>query len=157
MNIAAMHAPERSIYPSAWKGCSRKFALRRFSEVGRLPQHRYGAYDPSPVVSSRTCLASSTNEASTSTSLGPADRKSGASKPRARWISDGMPASFRRLPSGARRFRPGPRPLSPNSPPCTHLTPGYSPKLVDIEFSDVTQLLTLCSGVLTALTGFTRY
>ena len=66
----------------------------KFSEVGRLPQHRYGAYDPSPVVSSRTCLASSTNEAGTSTSLGPADRKSGASKPGARWISDGMPASF---------------------------------------------------------------
>src|SRR5829696_144130 len=64
------------------------------SEVGRLPQHRYGAYDPSPVVSSRSCLASSTDEPGTSTSLGPADRKSGASKPAARWISDGMPASF---------------------------------------------------------------
>src|SRR5215212_2116399 len=46
------------------------------------------------MVSSRTCLASSTNGAGTSTSLGPADRKSGASKPAARWISDGMPASF---------------------------------------------------------------
>jgi hypothetical protein len=46
------------------------------------------------VVSWRTCLASSTNELGTSTSLGPADRKSGASKPGARWISDGMPASF---------------------------------------------------------------
>jgi hypothetical protein len=59
-----------------------------------LPQHCYGAYDPSPVVSSRTCLASSTSEAGTRTSLGPADRKSGASKPGARWISEGMPASF---------------------------------------------------------------
>ena len=65
-----------------------------FSEVGKVLQHSYGAYDPSPVVSSRICLASSTNEAGTSTSLGPADRKSGASKPAARWISDGMPASF---------------------------------------------------------------
>src|SRR5829696_8494871 len=64
------------------------------SEVGRLPQHRYGAYDPSPVVSSRSCLASSTDEPGTSTSLGPADRKSGASKPAARWVSEGMPASF---------------------------------------------------------------
>src|SRR5919206_2798202 len=59
-----------------------------------LQQYRYGAYDPSPVVSSRTCLASSANESGTSTSLGPAARKSGASKPGARWISDGMPASF---------------------------------------------------------------
>ena len=59
-----------------------------------LLQQRYGAYDPSPVVSSRICLASSTNEAGTSTSLGPADRKSGASKPAARWISEGIPASF---------------------------------------------------------------
>src|ERR687897_3890207 len=70
----------------------RQFLETKFSEVGRLPQHRYGAYDPSPVVSSRTCLASSTNESGTSTSLGPADRKSGTSKPAARWISDGMPA-----------------------------------------------------------------
>jgi hypothetical protein len=30
----------------------------------------------------------------TNTSLGPAERKSGASKPGARWISDGMPESF---------------------------------------------------------------
>jgi hypothetical protein len=48
------------------------------------------------VVSERICLASSNNEAGTNTSLGPADRKSGASKPGARWISDGMPASLRR-------------------------------------------------------------
>src|SRR3712207_2126930 len=68
--------------------------MYRVLEVGRLPQHRYGAYDPSPVVSSRSCLASSTNEAGTSTSLGPAARKSGASKPGARRVSDGMPASF---------------------------------------------------------------
>src|SRR5215204_4574674 len=73
---------------------SAKFACTKFSEVGRLPQHRYGAYDPSPVVSSRICLASSNNEPGTNTSLGPADRKSGASKPGARWISDGMPASL---------------------------------------------------------------
>src|SRR5215217_1955373 len=65
-----------------------------FSEVVRLPQHCYGAYDPSPVVSWRTCLASSNNDSSTNTSLGPAARKSGASKPGARWISDGMPTSF---------------------------------------------------------------
>src|SRR5215212_4174903 len=58
------------------------FGQSVFSGVGRLAQHRYGTYDPSPVVSSRTCLASSTNEPGTSTSLGPADRKSGASKPR---------------------------------------------------------------------------
>ena len=62
--------------------------------IGRLWQHRYGAYDPSPVVSSRICLASSTNAPGTSTSLGPAARKSGASKPGARRISDGIPASF---------------------------------------------------------------
>ena len=49
------------------------------------------------MVSSRICLTSSTNEAGTSTSLGPADRKSGASKPAARWISDGVPASFATL------------------------------------------------------------
>jgi hypothetical protein len=60
-----------------------------FSEVGKLPQHSYGAYDPSPVVSKRICLASSNNEFGTNTSLGPAERKSGASKPGARWISDG--------------------------------------------------------------------
>src|SRR5215218_2296906 len=65
-----------------------------FSEVVRLPQHCYGAYDPSPVVSSRTCLASSANEPGTSTSLGPAARKSGASKPNARCISEGIPASL---------------------------------------------------------------
>jgi hypothetical protein len=68
-----------------------------FSEVGKLPQHRYGTYDPSPVVSSRIYLASSNNEPGTNTSLGPANRKSGTSKPRARWISDGMPASFSKL------------------------------------------------------------
>jgi hypothetical protein len=39
-------------------------------------------------------LAFSTNEAGTSTSLGPAARKSRASKPGARWISEGMLASF---------------------------------------------------------------
>src|SRR5215208_6694522 len=51
--------------------------LPRYGEVKLdLPQQRYGAYDPSPVVSSRISLASSTNEAGTSTSLGPADRKS---------------------------------------------------------------------------------
>jgi hypothetical protein len=66
--------------------------LLRYGEVKLdLLQQRYGAYDPSPVVSSRICLASSANEAGTSTSLGPADRKSGASKPAARWISEGMP------------------------------------------------------------------
>ena len=76
-------------------GSAATFSIaNEFSEVGRLPQHCYGAYDPSPVVSSRICLASSTNEAGTSTSLGPADRKSGASKPAARLISDGMPASL---------------------------------------------------------------
>src|SRR5829696_3016680 len=64
------------------------------SEVGKLPQHSYGAYDPSPVVSSRICLASSKNDPGTNTSLGPAARKSGASKPAARWISDGMPEFF---------------------------------------------------------------
>jgi hypothetical protein len=62
--------------------------------VGGLPQRCYGTYDPSPVVSSRICLASSSDEAGRSTSLGPAERKSGISKPDARWISDGMPASF---------------------------------------------------------------
>ena len=52
--------------------------LLRYGEVRPdLLQQRYGAYDPSPVVSSRTCLASSTNELRTSTSLGPADRMSG--------------------------------------------------------------------------------
>src|SRR5215203_4715178 len=76
-------------------GSAATFSIaNEFSEIGRLPQHSYGAYDPRPVVSSRTCLASSNNEAGTSTSLGPADRKSGASKPAARWISEGMPASF---------------------------------------------------------------
>src|SRR5215208_405153 len=84
-----MRGPRPAIYPYSLKS-----GEVEFSEVGRVPQHCYGAYDPSPVVSSRTCLASSTNEAGTSTSLGPADRKSGASKPGARWISDGMPASF---------------------------------------------------------------
>jgi hypothetical protein len=34
-------------------------------------------------------------------------------------------------PSAARRIRPGPRQLSPNSPPCRHLTLGYSPTLVE--------------------------
>src|SRR5215203_5826582 len=76
-------------------GSAATFSIaNEFSEIGRLPQQRYGAYDPRPVVSSRTCLASFTNEAGTSTSLGPADRKSGASKPAARWINEGMPASF---------------------------------------------------------------
>src|SRR5215218_7548254 len=40
-------------------------------------------------------------------------------------------------PSAARQIRPGPRPLSPNSPPCTHLTLGYSPELVEDAFSEV--------------------
>ena len=40
------------------------------------------------------CLASPNNEPGTSTSLGPAARKSGASKPAARWINEGMPASL---------------------------------------------------------------
>src|SRR5215203_6401560 len=84
-----MRGPRPAIYPYSLNS-----GEVEFSEVGRVPQHCYGAYDPSPVVSSRTCLASFTNEAGTSTSLGPADRKSGASKPGARWISDGMPASF---------------------------------------------------------------
>src|SRR5215208_5581329 len=69
---------------------------RKCPEVGRIAEHRYGAYDPSPVVSSRICLASPNDEAGTSTSLGPADKKSGASKPGARWISDGIPAYFNR-------------------------------------------------------------
>jgi hypothetical protein len=60
------------------------------------PTPTYGTYDPSPVVSSRICLASPNDQAGTSTSLGPADKNSGASKPRARWISDGIPAFFSR-------------------------------------------------------------
>jgi hypothetical protein len=40
--------------------CSRK--------SGAAQQH-YGTYEPSPVVSSRSCLASSSDEAGTSTSL----------------------------------------------------------------------------------------
>jgi len=40
--------------------------LLRYGEVKPdLLQQRYGAYDPSPVVSSRICLANSTNEAGT--------------------------------------------------------------------------------------------
>jgi hypothetical protein len=34
-------------------------------------------------------------------------------------------------PSAARQIRPGLQPLSPTSPPCSHLTPDYSPKLVE--------------------------
>jgi hypothetical protein len=50
----------------------------RYGEVEpyRLLQ-RYGEYDPNPVVSSRSCMASCTNDAGTRTSLGPADRMSG--------------------------------------------------------------------------------
>jgi hypothetical protein len=81
--------PQPAIYPYSLNS-----GEVEFSEVGKVMQHSYGAYDPSPVVSSRICLASSANEAGTSTSLGPADRRSGASKPAARWISDGMPASY---------------------------------------------------------------
>src|SRR5215203_7342760 len=84
-----MRGPRPAIYPYSLNS-----GEVEFSEVGKVLQHSYGAYDPSPVVSSRICLASSTNEAGTSTSLGPADRKSGASKPAARWISEGMPASL---------------------------------------------------------------
>src|SRR5918998_6703652 len=40
-------------------------------------------------------------------------------------------------PSAARQFRSGPRPLSPTYPPCTHLTLGYSPKLVENDLSEV--------------------
>src|SRR5829696_6893012 len=39
-------------------------------------------------------------------------------------------------PSAARQIRPGPRPLSPISPPCTHLTLAYSPTLLEKEFSE---------------------
>src|SRR5215217_4089787 len=53
-------------------------------------------------------------------------------------------------PSAARQIRPGPPPLSPNCPPCAHLTLGYASKLVNIEFSDITQLI-LCFGALTSL------
>src|SRR5918993_3720924 len=34
-------------------------------------------------------------------------------------------------PSAVRQIRPGPRPLSPTSPPCTHLTLVYSPILLE--------------------------
>src|SRR5919112_340466 len=40
-------------------------------------------------------------------------------------------------PSAARQFRPGPRPLSPISPPCTHLTLAYSPTLLEKESSEM--------------------
>lgn len=54
-----------------------------------------GAQEPRPVVSSRIRRASSRSSIGTSTSLGPAERKSGTSKPAARWMSAGMPASLR--------------------------------------------------------------
>src|SRR5215203_765389 len=40
-------------------------------------------------------------------------------------------------PSAARQIRPGPRPLSPTSPPCTHLTLAYSSTLIETEFSEM--------------------
>src|SRR5918997_210163 len=43
------------------------------------------------------------------------------------------PAAHR--PSAARQIRPGPRPLSPNSLPYTHLTLAYLMKLVEGAFS----------------------
>src|SRR5918995_4457302 len=38
-------------------------------------------------------------------------------------------------PSAARQIRPQPRPLSYNSPPCSHLTLGYPPPLERCKFS----------------------
>jgi hypothetical protein len=51
--------------------------LLRYGEVKPDLLQRYGEYDPSPVMSSKSCLASCTSEAGTRTSLGPADRESG--------------------------------------------------------------------------------
>src|SRR3712207_1820838 len=45
------------------------------------------------------------------------------------------PLAYR--PSAARQIRLGPRPLSPTSPTCTHLTLGYSPPLVEEVFLEV--------------------
>jgi hypothetical protein len=51
---------------SALAGCENQ--LRVYGPLS-LQQHRYGAYDTSPVVASRTCLASSINEPATSAKL----------------------------------------------------------------------------------------
>src|SRR5688500_7652876 len=40
-------------------------------------------------------------------------------------------------PSAAQQIRLGLRPLSPTSPPCTHLTLGYSLTLLEKEFSEM--------------------
>src|ERR671911_352151 len=84
----------------------------------------------------------------------PWDRQTGSPAHRSRMhvgSAMGCQRPLAHRPSAARRFRSRPQPLSPTSPPCTHLTLGYSPKLVENEFSDVTQL-DVCSGLLTALT-----
>src|SRR5918998_6585570 len=64
----------------------------------------------------------------------PWDRQPGSPAHRSR-MHVGSATGYRRplahRPSAARQFRSGPRPLSPTSPPCTHLTLGYSPKLVE--------------------------
>src|SRR5215218_7382554 len=64
----------------------------------------------------------------------PWDRQPGSPAHRSR-LHVGSAMGYRRPlahpPSTARRIRPGPRPLLPTSPPCTHLTLAYSPKLVE--------------------------
>src|SRR3712207_1955637 len=70
----------------------------------------------------------------------PWDRRPGSPAHRSR-LRVGSAMGYQRplahRPSAARQIRPGPRPLSPTSPPCTHLTLGYSPTLVEEVFSEV--------------------
>src|ERR687898_2017298 len=64
----------------------------------------------------------------------PWDRQTGSLEHRNRMhvgSAMGYRSPLAHRPSAARQFRSGPRPLSPTSPPCTHPTLGYSPKLVE--------------------------
>ena len=76
------------------------------------------------------------------TKLAPArpwDRRTGSPVHRSRLhvgSAKGCRHPLAHRPSTARQIRPGPRPRHPLQP-CTHLTPGYSPKLVEDAFSEL--------------------
>src|SRR5215213_4062755 len=66
----------------------------------------------------------------------PWDRQRGSLGHRSRvrvGSATGRPRPSASLPSAARKSRSGPRPLSPTSPPCTHLTLDYSPECLQIR------------------------
>ncbi len=72
----------------------------------------------------------------------PLDRRTGSPAHRSRarvGPATGCRRPLAHPPSAPRQNRPGPRPLLPTSPPCPHLTPGYSPEHLEDVFSEARQ------------------